>query len=186
MNKEKINLKKKLEEGGADTSELPFELIEVDEPIEQVMELEDYNDVIEATRKTILPQLEEACVEPINISCPYKTDILEGGIRYETSDWLIIYGIEILEGVGDFTMYFIYHRNESLRFHSEGCGNFISPKGIIVPELVDFIIESKDNQPLRYRLVGEGNNSPKMDAVPIERTYRRASADVESTRGKRC
>ena len=171
MNKEeKSDLKKKLE---GDTSKLPLELIAVNAPIEKVIELEEYMDITEATRSSLSAQFEEACVEPINISCPYKTDILEGGMRYETSDWLVIYGIEILEGAGDFTMYVILHINEILKIHSNGAGNFISPNGIIIPELTDFIIGSKDNRPLRYRLVGEGNNNPTMEAVPIERTYRR-------------
>jgi hypothetical protein len=174
MNKEeKRDLKKKL---AVDTSKLPFEMILVNKPIEQVIELEEYEDIVKDTRRQFREQLEEACVDPIDISCPYKTDVLDGDIGYETSDWLIIYGIEILEGSGDFTMCIPCGRQEILKIHSNGSGNFVSPQGIIVPELTDFIIESGDNQPLRYRLVGEGNNNPKMDFY-IERTYRRTPVE---------
>ena len=172
MNKEeKIDLKKKLE---VNTSILPFELIAVNEPIEQVMQLEEYEDIVEDTRRQFREQLEEACVEPIYITCPYKTDVLEGSYGYETSDWLIIYGIEILEGEGDCLMYSTcVTEQEIFKIHSEGSGYFISPKGIIVPELTDFVLTPEH---IKYRLVGEGNNNPKMDFY-YERTYRRTPVE---------
>lgn len=172
MNKEKKQeLKKKLE---VDTSKLPFELIAVNEPIEQVMELDEYSEIIEDTRRQFREQLEEACVEPIYITCPYKTDVLVGSYGYETSDWLIIYGIEILEGEGDCLMYSTcVTEQEIFKIHSEGSGYFISPKGIIVPELTDFVLTPEH---IKYRLVGEGNNNPKMDFY-YERTYRRTPVE---------
>ena len=99
---------------------------------------------------------------------------MEGGIQYVTEDWLVIYGVEVLEGIGEFTMsmpagfagiFKIFKANSGTKF-------FISPRAIIVPKLTSFAMLGDKGVKLKYKLVGEGYNSPKITIEPWGIKYR--------------
>jgi hypothetical protein len=132
-------------------------------------------EIMQETRNEMRAQLKEIGVE-MQLSYPYYTGILETGVEYENSEWMIIYGIEILEGEGDAIMSFVRSDTLKMRGASEDQKYFISPKGIIVPELSDFELKSKTK--MRYMLVGEGHNNPKIEKY-VEKTYIRTQKMID-------
>ena len=93
---------------------------------------------------------------------------MEGGIQYVTEDWLVIYGVDVLEGIGEFTMSMPAEAAEIFKIftHSSTIKSFISPRGIIVPELTSFVMLGERGVKLKYKLVGEGYNSPQITIEP--------------------
>ena len=174
MNVEKENkeLAKRLEafyaERHKETWDIPVELISVEQPIEQVVKLDAYRKVVEDGRKEIIAELAEAGVEVKSEIFPYKTRELRSGIEYELSEfgWLVIYGIEVIQGAGDFKMsipassgIFIF------RFVANGETHLLSPMTVIVPEGTDFAITSPNEEELKYKIVGTGYNNLTIEEI---------------------
>ena len=178
---EKKELKKKLDTFvGLPPNEM-MELIQVEEAIEQVIEFEEYKDIVKDTRREIMAQFEEGGIEAKLTKCPYKTEVLEGGIQYVTEDWLVIYGVEVLEGVGEFAMSMPAGFAEIFEIFKVASGTkfFISPRAIIVPELTSFAMLGDKGVQLKYKLVGEGYNSPKITTEPWGIEYRITEKGIE-------
>ena len=167
---EKKELKKKLDNFVGLLPNEMMELIQVDDAIEQVIEFEEYKDIVKDTRDEIKAQFEERGIDAKLTKCPYKTDVLEGGIQYVTEDWLVIYGVEVLEGIGEFTMSMPAEFAEIFKIFKANSGTkfFILPRPIIVPELTSFAMLGDKGVKLKYKLVGEGYNSPQITIEPWE------------------
>lgn len=165
---EKKELKKKLDNFVGLLPNEIMELIQADDAIEQVIEFEEYRDIVKDTRNEIKAQFEEGGIDAKLTKCPYKTEVLEGGIQYVTEDWLVIYGVEVLEGIGEFTMSMPAEVAEIFKICKVNSGMkfFISPRSIIVPELTSFVMLGDKRVKLKYKLVGEGYNSPQITIEP--------------------
>ena len=184
---EKKELEKKLDNFVGLLPNEIMELIQVEDAIEQVIEFEEYKDIVKDSRNEIKTQFEEGGIDAKLTKCPYKTEVLEGGIQYVTEDWLIIYGVEVLEGIGEFTMsmpagfegiFKIFKGNSGTKF-------FISPRAIIVPKLTSFAMLGDKRVKLKYKLVGEGYNSPQITIEPWGIKYRITEKGIEEGRQKK-
>jgi len=181
IEEEKKELKKKLDNFVGLLPNEIMELIQVDDAIEQVIEFEEYKDIVKDTRNEIRLQFEAGGIESKLTKCPYKTEVLEGGIQYVTEEWLVIYGVEVLEGMGEFTMSMPAEVAEIFKVDTllSGVKNFISPRGIIVPELTSFAMLGDKGVELKYKLVGEGYNSPQITIEPWGIKYRITEKGIE-------
>ena len=146
-----------------------FALTAVSEPLEKAMEQEDRKEIALETRAEIKWQLEEAG-EEMNLTYPYYSDVLESEVEYIANEWLVIYGIEIVEGKGDAILSFERMNLLKIEGATEESRAFASSMGLIVPELTYFSLNAKTN--MKYRLFGEGNNDPNIEKY-VEKTYKR-------------
>lgn len=177
----KKELKKKLDNFVGLLPTEMMELIQVEDAIEQVIEFEEYKDIVKDSRNEIKTQFEEGGIEAKLTKCPYKTEVLEGGIQYVTEDWLVIYGVEVLEGIGEFTMSMPAEVVEIFKISNlfSEPRNFISPRAIIVPELTSFAMLGDKGVKLKYKLVGEGYNSSQITIEPWGIKYRITEKGIE-------
>lgn len=159
---------------------LPIELILTEQPIEQVVKLEAYKGVFDDGKEETIAQLTEGGEEVTSELFPYKTQELSSGVEYELSEngWLLLLGIEVLEGVGSFSLFIPSDIKKELSYSTEimksaigGGTNFISPKAVVVPEITDFVVlASIPKEKIIYKLVGVGYNNLK---ILKEGTYMR-------------
>lgn len=141
----------------SDSPKLPLEMIPVQSPIEDVVKLPAYTEQVEEGRHELVAQLEDAGVEIKTELTPFKSQELKSGIMYVLSEfaWILIYGIEVVEGIGKFDMHISYKPVLSSVIEGK---YLLSSKAILVPEETSF--EMPTIPMLTYKIVGEGYNNP--------------------------
>ena len=170
--KENAELSKKLEafytEMNKETWDVPCELIPLHYTIEQAMELEAYKRVVKDGRSEIIAESREAGAEVKSEIFPYKTKELRSGIEYELSEygWLVIHGIVVIEGTGDFKMSIPSSNNAFIfNFVANGKANLLSPMGVIVPPGTTFVVTTPNKEKQKYKIVGVGYNNPEIGEI---------------------
>lgn len=154
-------------------------------PIEEILtKSEFFKRVHEDTERECRFQVEADYDEPpeLSVSFPFKTNVLESNVAYivKGESCIGVYGIEILEGSGEFIALAGAGLDDSgtqiCRFSKdeEGECNVLFGHGLVFPYDTDFCLYSKKGEHLKYKLVCSGINNPQIQVsdTPVNKWMR--------------